>query len=60
MDEDASRQREYFEHIHDSADHTPVVDPRLAPRVARKVRVIFENWASVSQKQSEIIGVSFP
>jgi hypothetical protein len=38
--------------MHDAADDTPVVDPRLASRVGGKVRAIFENWMSVSQKLS--------
>src|SRR3954452_23542422 len=27
-----------LQHMHDAADHPPIIDPRLAPRVARQMR----------------------
>ena len=38
-----------LQHVHDAADHPPIINPRLAARVGGRWGAIFANCASVSQ-----------
>ncbi len=44
-----------LQHMHDPADDPAVVDPRLAARIGRKMRLKPRELSSFSQKQSRIM-----